>query len=204
MFTFFLEFLGRMIVAVINALGYGGVVLTMAIESACVPLPSEIIMPFAGFLARTGRFNLWLLGFLGALGNLFGSWAAYAVGRYGGRPFLERYGKFIFLSRRDLDWADHWFVKHGEGTVFFSRLLPVIRTFISLPAGIAKMNFWKFSLFSLAGSLPWSLFLAYLGFRLGNRWQDLKFYFHRFDLLVGIILAAALFWFFRRHFKKYD
>lgn len=201
MFTNLLEILGRFIIFVISQLGYAGIVLTMAIESACIPLPSEIIMPFAGYLTSTGHFNLWLVAFWGAVGNLLGSWLAYVVGRYGGRPFLEKYGKYILLSRHDLDLADRWFLKHGESTVFFSRLLPVIRTFISLPAGIAKMEFWKFSFFSFVGALPWSLFLAYIGLRLGNHWADIRVYFHRFDLVIGVILVAGIIWFVKRHLK---
>lgn len=201
MFTNLLELLGHFIITIINHLGYAGVVLTMAIESACIPLPSEIIMPFAGYLTSTGRFNLWLVAFWGAIGNLLGSWLAYAVGRYGGRPFLEKYGKYILLSRHDMNLADNWFLKHGESTVFFSRLLPVIRTFISLPAGIAKMEFWKFSIFSFAGALPWSLLLAYIGLRLGSHWVDIRVYFHRFDLVIGMILIGGIIWFVRRHLK---
>lgn len=206
MFTALLELLGRFIISAINYLGYGGVVLTMAIESASIPLPSEIIMPFAGYLASTGRFNLYVVAFWGAVGNLLGSWVAYAVGRYGGRPFLDKYGKFILLSRHDLDLADRWFKNYGQATVFLGRLLPVVRTFISLPAGIARMNFTKFSLYSFLGALPWSLFLAYLGFKLGNRWADLRVYFHRFDLLIGLVLAAGIIWFVKRHIKhrKHD
>lgn len=201
MFTHLLELLGRLVIFLISSLGYGGVVLTMAVESACIPLPSEIIMPFAGYLVLGGRFNLWLLMFFGALGNLIGSWLAYAVGRYGGRPFLEKYGKYVLLSRHDLDLADQWFIKHGESTVFFSRLLPVVRTFISLPAGIAKMNFSKFTLFTFAGSLPWGLFLAYLGLRLGSRWAEMRIYFHKFDLLIGVILILGMAWFIKRHLR---
>lgn len=202
MFTQLLEILGSFIIGLINAFGYGGVVLTMAIESACIPLPSEIIMPFAGYLASTGKFGLGAVSFWGAVGNLLGSWVAYGVGYYGGRPFLDRYGKYILLHKDDLDLADKWFVKHGESTVFFSRLLPVVRTFISLPAGISRMNFWRFSFFSFAGALPWSFALAYVGFKLGPNWPNLRAYFHRFDLLIGIVLAVGVIWFVRRHLKK--
>ncbi|KKR49235.1 MAG: hypothetical protein UT86_C0001G0207 [Candidatus Magasanikbacteria bacterium GW2011_GWC2_40_17] len=202
MITGIIEFLGRGIIFLINALGYSGIVLTMAIESACIPLPSEIIMPFAGYLVSLGRFSLWQVAFWGAVGNLLGSWLAYAVGYFGGRPFLERYGKYILMHKDDLDLADRWFRRHGQSTVFFSRLLPVIRTFISLPAGIVKMNFWKFSIFSFLGAWPWSFLLAWVGFKMGGRWQDLRVYFHRFDLLIGVFLVAGIFLFIRRHFKK--
>jgi len=201
MFTNLLEFLGRFIIFVIERLGYGGVVLTMAIESALIPLPSEIIMPFAGYLAELGKFNLWWVSFWGAVGNLLGSWLAYAVGYFGGRPFLDRYGKYILLHSDDLELADRWFLRHGQTTVFLGRLLPVVRTFISLPAGIAKMNFLKFSIFSFAGALLWSFALAYVGFKFGEHWADLRVYFHRFDLAIGIILIIGLFWFIKRHLK---
>ena len=202
MFTYLLELLGQFIIFLINSLGYGGIVLTMAIESACIPLPSEIIMPFAGYLVYSGKFNIWLVTLAGAGGNLFGSWIAYLVGYYGGRPFLEKYGKYILMHKDDLDLADRWFSRHGQSTVFFSRLLLVIRTFISLPAGIARMNFWKFSLFSLAGSLPWSFLLAYIGFKLGSRWSEIRVYFHKFDLLIGAFLIFGIIWFIKKHFKK--
>lgn len=202
MFTYLLELLGQFIIFLINSLSYGGIILAMAIESACIPLPSEIIMPFAGYLASLGRFNIFLVTLAGAVGNLLGSWLAYFVGFYGGRLFLEKYGKYILIHKDDMDLADRWFFRHGESTVFFSRLLPVVRTFISLPAGIARMNFWKFSLFSLAGSLPWSYFLAYIGLKLGSRWAEIRVYFHRFDLMVGLILVIGIFLFIRRHTRR--
>src|SRR3954449_5815278 len=136
--------LAGLIVATISTLGYAGVVLLMAIESACIPLPSEIIMPFAGYLVHTGQFNLWLVGIAGAVGCVLGSLVAYWVGMYGGRPFIEKYGRYILLSRHDLDIADRWFGKYGEIIVFVSRLLPAIRTFIAFPAGVARMNLTKF------------------------------------------------------------
>lgn len=202
MFTHLIEILGTFVINLINSLGYSGVFLTMAIESACIPLPSEIIMPFAGYLVYSGKFNLIAVSIWGAFGNLFGSWVAYWVGFYGGRPFLDKYGKYILLNKKDLDLADRWFNKHGQSTVFFSRLLPVVRTFISLPAGISKMNFGKFSFFTFIGALPWCYFLAWVGFKLGPNWSSLKVYFHRFDLLIGLILIAGIIWFIKRHLKK--
>lgn len=201
MFTNLIELLGRFIIYLISSWGYGGVIITMAIESACIPLPSEIIMPFAGYLVSVGRFSLFTVSFWGAIGNLLGSWIAYGVGYYGGKPFLDKYGKYILMHKDDIDLADKWFSKYGQRAVFFGRLLPVIRTFISLPAGIVRMNFWKFSLFSFAGSLPFSFFLAYLGFKLGGQWQDLKIYFHKADLLIGILLVVGIAWFIKRHFS---
>src|SRR5437764_11057819 len=133
------------IVGVIATTGYGGVVLLMAIESACIPLPSEVIMPFSGYLVYTGRFNLWLVALAGAVGCVVGSMVAYWVGRVGGRPLIEKYGKYVLISRRDLDLADRWFARYGEVIVFASRLLPVVRTFIAFPAGVARMNLTRFT-----------------------------------------------------------
>src|SRR6266480_1159420 len=139
-----IEILSAFIVATISTLGYGGIVLLMAIESACVPLPSEIIMPFSGYLVYTGRFNIWLVGVAGAFGCVVGSMVAYWVGMYGGRPLIEKYGKYLLISSHDLNLADRWFDRFGEAIVFVSRLLPAIRTFIAFPAGVARMNLTKF------------------------------------------------------------
>ena len=195
MVTELLTVLGEFIIAVISRAGYAGIVLLMAIESACIPLPSEIIMPFSGYLVTTGRFTLWSVGVAGALGCNVGSIAAYAVGSYGGRPWLERYGGYLLISRRELAWADRWFARYGEATVFFARLLPVIRTFIALPAGIARMNFWRFNLYTFLGSLPWCLGLAYVGMRLGEHWASIRVYFHRFDAVIGLAVIGAAVWF---------
>src|SRR4051812_32578647 len=146
-----IEWLTVLIVATISTLGYGGIVLLMAIESACVPLPSEIIMPFSGYLVYTGRFNLWLVSIAGAFGCVVGSLVAYWIGMYGGRPLIEKYGKFLLISHHDLDLADRWFGRFGEVIVFGSRLLPVIRTFIAFPAGVARMNLKKFVMYTFLG-----------------------------------------------------
>jgi len=191
-FDAIIEPVGAWVMNVISTLGYAGVVACMAIESACIPLPSEIIMPFSGSLVATGRFDLWLVSLAGAFGCLVGSVAAYAAGYYGGRPFIERWGKWILLSERELAWADRLFSKYGSVAVFVTRLLPVIRTFISLPAGIARMHFGKFCLYSFVGSFPWCLFLAYVGLKMGERWPELRHYFHKFDLVIGIIILVAI------------
>jgi len=191
----FLALVAQFIIAVISRTGYLGIVLLMSIESACIPLPSEIIMPFSGYLVQTGRFGLWWVGVAGALGCNLGSIVAYAVGAYGGRPWLERYGRYVLISRRELAWADRWFARYGEATVFFSRLLPIIRTFIALPAGIARMDFWRFNLYTFLGSLPWCLGLAYVGMKLGEHWAAVRVYFHKFDLVIGLLLLAAAGWF---------
>src|SRR6266571_2013635 len=187
--------LSAFIIWVISSTGYLGVLLLMAIESACIPLPSEVIMPFSGYLVYTGRFNLWWVATAGALGCNLGSAVAYAVGYYGGRPLVERYGAYILLSRRELEWADGFFARFGDVTVFVSRLLPVVRTFIALPAGIARMPQLRFHFYTFLGSWPWCLGLAYLGFKAGEHWDYLRTYFHKFDFVIGLILLAALAWF---------
>ena len=196
--------LSSFIIATISMLGYSGVVLLMAIESACIPLPSEIIMPFAGYLVSKGEMNLWLVGIAGALGCVVGSWVAYYAGMYGGRPFIEKYGRYILLSRHDLDLADRWFAKYGELIVFTARLLPAIRTFIAFPAGVARMNMWRFTIYTFAGSLPWCLGLAYVGQKLGEQWDKndtLKTWFHRFDFVIGIAGLIFVAWWIWRHVK---
>ena len=179
--------------------GYWGVGFFMALESACLPVPSEIIMPFAGYLVWVGRFSFWLVVIWGTIGNLAGSILAYAVGYYGGRPFIEKYGKYILLSHHDLDMADKWFGKYGNSSIFFSRLLPVIRTFISLPAGIAKMPFRKFCFYTAAGSFPFSILLTWAGLALGQNWADIKLYLRNLDwlIIVSVLLAVIVFIYFK-------
>jgi membrane protein DedA with SNARE-associated domain len=192
------------IVATIKRLGYSGIVLLMAIESACIPLPSEIIMPFSGYLVSKGDFNLWAVGVAGAFGCVVGSLVAYWVGMYGGRPLIEKYGRYLLISSHDLDLADRWFARFGEVIVFASRLLPAIRTFIAFPAGVARMNLKKFVIYTFAGSLPWCIGLAYAGQRLGEQWDKdptLKTLFHRFDFIIGIILLVAVTWWVWRHIE---
>jgi membrane protein DedA with SNARE-associated domain len=199
-----IEILSGFIVATISTLGYSGVVLLMAIESACIPLPSEIIMPFSGYLVSRGELNLWGVSIAGAVGCVLGSLVAYWVGMYGGRPLIEKYGRYILLSRHDLDLADRWFEKYGEVIVFVSRLLPAIRTFIAFPAGVARMNLTRFVIYTFAGSLPWCLALAYVGQKLGEQWNKddtLKTWFHRFDFVIGILILLGAAWWIWRHVK---
>ena len=199
-----IEILSQFIVATISKLGYTGVVLLMAIESACIPLPSEIIMPFSGYLVSKGEMNLWLVGIAGAVGCVLGSMVAYWAGMYGGRPFIEKYGRYILISHHDLDLADRWFAKYGEIIVFASRLLPAIRTFIAFPAGVARMNIPRFIIYTFAGSLPWCLGLAYVGQKLGEQWDKdprLKSLFHRFDFVIGILFVLGAGWWIWRHIR---
>lgn len=196
MVTRLLSLVSQLILAVISAGGYLGIVLLMAIESACIPLPSEIIMPFSGYLVGLGRFTLWGVAVAGAVGCNLGSAVAYYVGARGGRPWLERYGRYVLITRRDLEWADRWFARYGEATIFFARLLPVIRTFIALPAGIARMSVWRFHLYTFLGSLPWCWVLAWLGLKFGEQWQEtIHPWFEKFDIVIGLVLLAAVAWF---------
>ena len=196
----FLAALAQFIIHTIDQLGYSGVVVLMGIESACIPLPSEVIMPFAGSLVPQ-RFSLWMLGLAGAIGCVLGSIVAYGVGKAGGRPLIERYGKYLLVSPHDVDLADLWFERYGEAVVFFSRLLPVIRTFIAFPAGVARMNMPRFILYTFVGSYPWCYGLAYAGHKLGEHWDTLGVYFHRFDFAIGAGLVGAAAWWIRRHLR---
>jgi membrane protein DedA with SNARE-associated domain len=191
--------LAGFIIGGISMFGYTGVAIMMAIESACIPLPSEIIMPFSGYLVSTGKFSLWSVSIAGAIGCAIGSIAAYWVGYYGGRPAAEKYGKYVLVTSHDLDIADNFFKKYGNAAVFISRLLPVVRTFISLPAGIARMDFKKFIAYTFLGSLPFCFLLAYIGKKLGDNWNTLGIYFHKFDVAIGIIILIGIIWFVKRH-----
>lgn len=197
-----LETLAGFVIFVISWLGLSGIVLLMAIESACIPLPSEVIMPFSGYLVYKGVHTLWGVALAGAFGCVVGSVPAYYLGMYGGRPLIEKYGKYILMSHHDLDLADRWFARHGEATVFLARLLPVIRTFIAFPAGVARMDMGRFIAYTFAGSLPWCLGLAYVGMVLGEQWPRLRVYFHRFDVVIGLALLAGIVWYVRRHLKN--
>ena len=174
----------------------------MAIESACIPLPSEIIMPFAGYLVSTGRFNLILVATAGAIGCNLGSVVAYWIGAWAGRPFIERFGKYVLVDVHDLDRATHFFNKYGSITVLIGRLLPVVRTFIALPAGIVRMPQLRFHVYTFVGSWPWCFVLAYVGMKLGEQWGSnpaFKAAFHRFHLAVEIALLAGIVWFVWTH-----
>jgi len=192
------------IMGVISTMSYGGVMLLMAIESACIPLPSEIIMPFAGYLVFKGEMTLWGVALAGAIGCVLGSIPAYYVGMFGGRPLAEKYGKYMLISKRDLDMADRWFAKHGEIIIFVGRLLPAVRTFIAFPAGVAKMHLPTFIIYTFVGSLIWCYLLAYAGFKFGAHWPDLKVYFHQFHYVIVAAGVIFLVWYVRRHFKHSD
>jgi membrane protein DedA with SNARE-associated domain len=177
----------------------------MAIESACIPLPSEIIMPLAGWFLvddrGLGQQWLFLAAFCGALGNLIGSLIAYAVGAWGGRPLLLRYGRYVLITRHEVEQAERWFARYGDWAVLVSRVLPVVRTFISLPAGIARMNIWRFSILTFVGSFPWSLGLAWAGFVLGENWERIRDWMRPADIPILIVLAALVAWYIYRRVR---
>jgi len=202
MFFELVALLSQIVMNLINSLGYGGVFLAMLVESVCLPLPSEVIMPFAGFLAATGQFNFWLVVLMGAFGNLVGSLLAYVVGYYGGAPLVIKYGKYFFIRHQDYLKAENWFIKYGSWAIFTSRLLPIVRTFISLPAGVAKMPIRPFIGFTFLGCFLWSLLLTYIGYVLGENWVAIHQVFSQFDyaIIVAIILAVA--YYIYRHYKK--
>ncbi len=188
-----IETVSTFIIATIEQLGYVGVFVAMLLESAGVPLPSEVIMPFAGYVAWEGRLTLIGVTVAGTLGCLAGSLVLYFVGAYGGRPLLERYGKYALIRKSELDRADRWFEVHGEITVFVSRLLPIVRSFFSLPAGMTHMGLTKFSLYTTLGSFPWCLALAYVGVLLGPHWSEIAQLFRYLNVavIIGIVVLIG-------------
>ncbi len=194
-----------MIKDIISTMGYPGIVFLMGLESACMPVPSEIVLPFAGWLAYEGKMDVILISLAGTLGCTLGSLAAYFAGFYGGRPFISKYGKYIFLNESHIETAEKWFSKYGDKAVFFSRLLPIIRTFISLPAGIAKMDLTRFTILSTIGSFPWCLALAYAGLVLGPEWENIIAIFEKFQILVVVGIAVFVVWYvFRGRLKSHS
>jgi membrane protein DedA with SNARE-associated domain len=213
--------LGSFCIYMMASLSYGGVALLMGIESACIPLPSELIMPYAGALTDPGvaaalgqqygvdlpLFNLFIAAVAGAIGCNLGSEVAYWVGAKGGRPAIEKYGRYLLLSKHEIALADRWFAERGEIIIFVARLLPVIRTFIAFPAGVARMNRTKFHIYTFAGSLPWCLALAYVGQQLGIRLLDehspLKAFMHKFDAVIALVIVGAAGYFLWSRYKVY-
>jgi membrane protein DedA with SNARE-associated domain len=190
------------IASLIKATGYAGVAILMGIESACIPLPSELIMPFAGYLVFTGTMKLFWVATAGAIGCNLGSLVAYEIGCYGGRPLVERYGRWILLSHRELDWADRFFLRWGYLAVVIARMLPVVRTFIALPAGIARMPRARFHIYTFLGSWPWCLALAYFGMKMGEHWRELGKYLHKFDVVIVAVLGIGFIWFVWSHWQN--
>jgi membrane protein DedA with SNARE-associated domain len=188
--------------SLIATTGYGGIVILMAIESACIPLPSELIMPFAGYLVFTGSMKLLWVATAGAIGCNLGSLVAYEIGYYGGRPLVERYGRWVLMGRRELDWSDRFFARWGYLAVLIARMLPVVRTFIALPAGIARMPRLRFHVYTFLGSWPWCFFLAWFGMKMGENWRQLGKYLHKFDVVIVVFVVAGIAWFVRSHWKN--
>jgi membrane protein DedA with SNARE-associated domain len=200
-----MAWLAGLITALIAAGGYGGVALLMALESACVPIPSEIIMPFAGYLVSTGRFRLWLVALAGAVGCNLGSAAAYWVGARGGRAFVARYGRYVLASVRDVNRAERFFARFGAPAMLLGRMLPLIRTFIALPAGIARMRLLPFHVYTFIGSFIWCFALAWIGAQLGRAWDSspaLHAWMRRLDIVALVLAAIALVWFIATHWRR--
>jgi membrane protein DedA with SNARE-associated domain len=200
-----LAFIDNIVIPFLNtlygAVGYIGVMVAMAIESAMIPLPSELILPYAGFLVSDpsqlepltrGQWNYWIVVAVATVGNTIGSLIGYAIGAWGGRPFLERYGRYLLIRPHEIELAERFFDRYGAATAFFSRLLPIVRTFISFPAGVARMPLGKFIFYSSAGALPWSMALVFAGERLGANWTDIRHALQPFDLLIAVVVVAAI------------
>jgi membrane protein DedA with SNARE-associated domain len=199
------EKLIALFVGLIASGGYFSVIVLMAIQSACIPIPSEVIMPLAGYALAHSQWDLIILATVASLASNLGSIPAYWVGARGGRPMVERYGSYLLLSRHDLDRVDHFFNRFGSIAVLVGRMLPIIRTFIAFPAGVAKMNQFRFHLYTFIGSWPWCYALAYVGMKLGDTWNTdprFKEVFHRFHLVVELVIVVAFIWFVTSHWKN--
>jgi membrane protein DedA with SNARE-associated domain len=181
-------------VDVVDAMGLPGVFVLMVLESACIPVPSEATMLFAGFNVSNGEYSLLAATLVGSVANLVGSWIAYGVGYFGRVDILEKHGRKLHIKKSHLEWADRWFERHGDATVFFTRMLPIIRTFISLPAGVARMPFWRFSLMTIAGCLPWVFLLTFTGKQAGDNWESWKDSLHYVDYAVVAAIAIGIVW----------
>jgi membrane protein DedA with SNARE-associated domain len=197
-----LEWLEHFLVEVLGAYGYQAIFVLMLLESACIPVPSELTMVFGGFLVSRGDLSFFWVGMLGAVANLLGSWLAYWLGLWGGRPLIERWGRYILLREHELDRAEAWFRDHGEAAVFVSRLLPVVRTFISLPAGVARMPFGKFTLYTFLGCLPWSFALTWAGVLLGDNWETFLKYGRPVSYAIAALSVLAIGWWVWRRLRS--
>lgn len=198
------EFLVTYITAFIDAGGYFSITVLMVLESMVAPVPSEAVMPFAGFLISTGKMNFWYAIFFSTLGSIIGSGISYYMGKYGGRLAVEKYGKYLLLNKHHLDITEKFFNKYGEKAIFFSRFIPVVRHFISIPAGVGKMKIGKFALYTIVGAGMWNAFLTYVGVKLGSNWQILEHYTKYGDMLIVILILFAIGYFIykRKHRKS--
>lgn len=186
------ELLSDSVTQFISSIGYVGIFILMALESAAIPIPSELIMTFSGYLAYQGVFDFTLIVVIGAVGCMAGSIVSYWVGLKGGRAFIDKYGKYFFMNHHHLDIAENWFKKYGDKAVFFSRMLPIVRTFISLPAGMGKYSLKKLIIFSFFGSLPWCFALAFIGLKLGPQWKNIITFFNGLDIIVVFLIIAIV------------
>jgi len=200
--TEILSWIGQLAVQTISTLGYGGVLLFMAMESMIFPVPSELVMPFAGFLAAQGRFSFWLVILFSSLGSIIGSLISYYIGKYGGEVLVRKYGRYLLLNEYDLQKTHEWFQRKGELTIFTSRFIPVVRHLISIPAGIGEMNVKKFLAYTLIGATLWNTFLTYLGFKLGENWAQVRQYSEYISLPIAVIVVVVGGYFLYRHFRK--
>lgn len=201
MITKLLALFSTFIIAVVSALGYFGLGFLMALENVFVILPSEVILAYAGYLVQRGELNLWLVTTVAAIGCNVGSSFVYYISAKGARPFLLRYGKYVLVSRRDIERADDWFARYGQWTVFFCRMVPMLRSLIAIPAGVARMNFWKFNLYTFLGSWPFCFALTYGGYMLGEHWPTLESYLKRFEHVIGAVLLAGIAAYVWRHLR---
>jgi len=182
--------------------GYPGIIFLMMLESMIFPLPSEAVLPFAGFLISQGKMNLWFVAIAATIGSAIGSWIGYEMGRYGGKPFLRRYGKYFLLNEEHLTWTEQWFKKYGDKTIFFSRLIPVVRHFISIPAGATRMNKSKFFFYTISGAFTWNLFLTWVGVQLGANWELVGKYNKPFEIIVIIGIVGFTVWFIFKQIER--
>ncbi len=200
-----LELLGHYIIKLIESTSYAGIFVLMTLESALIPIPSEVTMPFSGFLASSGKLSLVYIIAVGTVANLVGSLIAYYIGYFIEETILlnliKKHGKFILVSEHEYQRASAWFAKYGDKIIFISRLMPGVRTVISLPAGVFRMDIKKFTLYTLLGCLIWSTFLTYVGYILGENWRALEGYFRKFEIVIGVLLIVAIIWYLEKHFK---
>jgi membrane protein DedA with SNARE-associated domain len=202
MFHIILDQLTYIALTLTETFGYWGIYVGMIIESSCIPLPSEAILLFSGFMVASGMLSFWIVVTAGVLGNLTGSILTYWIGASGGRSLLEKYGRYVLINAQHMEKADRWFNRYGDWTVFFTRNLPVIRTFISLPAGITRMNFPKFFIYTFIGCIPWNIALTFLGFKLGKNWHSIEPYFRPVSYVILAALIAGAAWFFYKNLNN--
>lgn len=196
------EIISEFVIGVIDSAGLAGIFSLMTLESSAVPIPSEIIMPFSGFLVFEGRFNFFSVVLAGVLGNLAGSLILYYIGYFGGRPFIEKYGRYFLFHKDDLEMTERWFLKYGKEIVILSRMIPAVRTYISFVPGITKMNVFKFTAYTFFGCIPWVYVLTYAGVVAGENWNFLHEYFKKADWAVAALIVLGVIWFIRKHIKN--